>query len=451
MAFLNKAGLQNLTNKLVQGDTIKVVSSKGTTVKEVIDNIKRECESIALSNVIQIKNKVNQFVVGKGINMDISTSIKEGVSQIAFQGVTYQNLITFSQNYTEGDYPFMSFKRHVNLKPNTTYTFITPSFKDYEVSMYIGFNDHIDNKLLGYQNSNIGTFTTKSNLTNVGSKICFYYKGKDKKEFIRACSKTHMILEGDYTQLSTAELPKHFEGIQNSFENNIVNLSMQSKTEDAANYKYKVDIQYPLRSLPNGVCDEIKNGQLIRRCGEIIINEDTVMQLSETNSKYEHVTRIWIKSNNISNLKQYSKSFFSTISQGLSNTNLSMEITNGFDIHFPINTTGGDTIEHVKKWLKNNPIKVIYELENPTVTEIKPISFNVSQKAIIKIDSYIAPITTHSIILNRATQIEQGIDLIASLRNKIDKLEKAYDSNLIATQYRLDNLKLNYKLEREEE
>ena len=67
------------------------------------------------------------------------------------------------------------------------------------------------------------------------------------------------------------------------------------------------------------------------------------------------------------------------------------------------------------------------------------------------INSEIAPISTHKVILNRAGQIEQGIELIANLKSRINELENIYDSNLIATQYRIDNLKLNYELEREED
>ena len=67
------------------------------------------------------------------------------------------------------------------------------------------------------------------------------------------------------------------------------------------------------------------------------------------------------------------------------------------------------------------------------------------------INSEIAPISNHTVVLNRAGQIEQGIQLIADLKSRVNNLESIYDSNLIATQYKLDNLKLNYELEREED
>ena len=110
-----------------------------------------------------------------------------------------------------------------------------------------------------------------------------------------------------------------------------------------------------------------------------------------------------------------------------------------------------DTVEKLKAWFTNNPTKVIYELTKLIITPIEPIEFNISQGAVINISSDISPTSTHKVILNRAGQIEQGIELIANLKNRIDELENIYDSNLIATQYRLNNLKLNYELEREED
>ena len=55
MSFLDKNGLQVLTTKLVQGDAIKVASHRGHTVKNVIDNITRECENVATPNTMNLE------------------------------------------------------------------------------------------------------------------------------------------------------------------------------------------------------------------------------------------------------------------------------------------------------------------------------------------------------------------------------------------------------------
>ena len=92
MGFLTKEGLQNLTNKLVQGDAIKVASHRGKNVKEVIDNIQRECESVALPNTMTLENRVSEFKVGKGRDINVSNDIEESKIELELKGQTYHNL-----------------------------------------------------------------------------------------------------------------------------------------------------------------------------------------------------------------------------------------------------------------------------------------------------------------------------------------------------------------------
>ena len=92
MAFLDKTGLQTLTNKLVQGDAIKVASHRGKNVKEVIDNIQRECENVALPNTMTLENRVNEFKVGQGRDINVSNDIEESKIEIKLKGQTYHNL-----------------------------------------------------------------------------------------------------------------------------------------------------------------------------------------------------------------------------------------------------------------------------------------------------------------------------------------------------------------------
>ena len=66
------------------------------------------------------------------------------------------------------------------------------------------------------------------------------------------------------------------------------------------------------------------------------------------------------------------------------------------------------------------------------------------------IDSEIAPISNHKVVLNRAGQIEQGIIQIAELKKRVDSLETAYNSYLLETQHKLSLLGFEYQLESEE-
>ena len=79
MSFLDKNGLQVLTTKLVQGDAIKVASHRGHTVKNVIDNITRECENISTPNTMKIENRVNEFKIGQGRDVNVVEEDRKSV------------------------------------------------------------------------------------------------------------------------------------------------------------------------------------------------------------------------------------------------------------------------------------------------------------------------------------------------------------------------------------
>lgn len=119
--------------------------------------------------------------------------------------------------------------------------------------------------------------------------------------------------------------------------------------------------------------------------------------------------------------------------------------------YFELILNGTTKEEFLARLNQLGDLEIIYELKTPIITPIEPIEFNISQGATININSDIAPTSTHEVILNRAGQIEQDIELIANLKSRVNDLEYIYDSNLIAIQYRLNNLKLNYELEREED
>lgn len=616
MAFLDKTGLQNLTNKLVQGDAIKVASSKGTTVKEVIDNIQRECESVALPNNMILENRINEFKIGQGKNIDVSRDVEEGLSQIQLQGQTYQNLcgsdascqLTSSlmphfmiENYNDkvvvakinNNNEGWRYLRNKTLKsnmikPNTTYTLFFKYESNFDVKPVVIFTQGD-----GSQQLSDGCVATKIkdnvyrcviktiasfNDKKIGAQVLYFRDVTPNKTGEKiTLYKDMILLEGDYSQISIEEIPQYFEGIKSSFDDKVANITVQGKNffdvskltafkvnnvnifwsgdklllngaingtwtsfatsnslpkgtyslrvynkgvywggkakiwgynsegklianvgngttftiaEDIFNiklviegfqsgtmidaeltiqieravkftpyepyyhYNYKFDIKEPLRRLPNDVCDEIRNNngkwELVRRIGKVVLDGSESWEI--LSDKYFQLPQSFIKSN--------STNVPLICDKAASVPYLTLDNSIGYGINLSyylrlnlkeVDIRNGGTIEQLKQWLKTNPLTFYYKLETPIVTPIDPIKFNVSQGTTININSDITPISTHEVILNRSGQIEQGIELIVNLRSRIDKLEKAYDSNLIATQYRLNNLKLNYKLEREED
>ena len=247
MGFLTKEGLQNLTNKLVQGDAIKVASHRGKNVKEVIDNIQRECENVALPNTMTKENRVSEFKVGKGRDVDVSGDVEEGKVEVELKGKTWQNLYNKYSIYT---LPYEladvnTLKQRVFtfnfplLKPNTKYTYIF-NFSNVVspvtslISIKLDGEDVRPSELFyGYCNLHTGITSkvvgvnSRSSITGGLNQIRIAQSYVEKG--VEGTLESLIILEGDYTQTPVEELPKYFEGIKSSFEDGIVDVEVQGK------------------------------------------------------------------------------------------------------------------------------------------------------------------------------------------------------------------------------
>ena len=584
MGFLTKEGLQNLTNKLVQGDAIKVASYRGKNVKEVIDNIQRECENVALPNTMTIENRVSEFKIGKGRDVDVSGDVEEGKVEVELKGKTYQNLVElekydFTQlgtSITTGDYSTINSTKNglavlvtridtTLLKPNTIYSLkIEELPKKYKGVLIRDYYNETNLTGVILQKSNLITFTTPN---IIGQRIAFYYYDLPVGAIVKT-SNNITILEGDYTQIPSKELPNYFKVIKSSFEDGVVDVEVTGKNlwsyenqltfdvvsipsigleqgvykitssnitgqkhndspyinfvdskgdtisatslekgtviinrdvdkivlysngfdyvnsvgkfvtfgnfqlEKVPNktfnptpyepyYKKKIsfNIEESLRSLPNGVCDEIRNNngqwELIRRVGKVVLDGSDLITLLSSDSLAQNTMRFIYYPNperksGLENLicdRFKVKNIYSLDEEGV----LGSSGSSAGYLRIEKSKLVTLDVAGLKQWLQANPTTIYYELATPIITPIEPISFDIKPLATMTINSHIAPTSIHTVELNRAGQIEQGIELIANLKSRINNLESIYDSNLIATQYRIDNLKLNYELEREED
>lgn len=145
---------------------------------------------------------------------------------------------------------------------------------------------------------------------------------------------------------------------------------------------YQLD--QPLRSLPNGVKDEIVDGKLIRRCGEVILDGTETWSIatngvtSETHKVFTSSVLRGYKLDGASNLLfcdkfiSTSKSFKDMTNEGLeaisNNTSLGL-------IYISIATTKLSSQDSTgfKNWLKENPLKVVYELATPIEIPLKEV------------------------------------------------------------------------------
>lgn len=487
MGFLNKEGLQNLTNKLVKGEAIKVASSRGTNVEEVINNIKRECEAVNTPNKVDVINNSSNFIVGQGSNINVSRDVEIGTTDISLKGKTYQNLCGSSIYVDQANNNYYDIK-HVPEGIKVTYISDTP-----DTSWFYWYNDRIkinmlkpntyytlffkidtrkkDNVFIAIQKGNatgtLAPLTSSVKIQNnlyrvvlktvpsfdgitIDNQVIYFYKynPKVKGEEI-TFHKDMILLEGDHSNLSAEEIPQYFEDIQSSFENGIVDIKVD-------NQKYKFDIKEPLRGLPSGIGDTIENNKIIRRVKKHIIDNTSEIWKWEGESVSGHTVFVIKKIPDIKMSPPEGQGTTDYWCDKLLISKVGHEfecIQFWYNWHIDVLTSKlkDDSIESFKEWLKNNPITVYYELIEPIVEDIESIKFNINPLDTITIDSNISPESTHTVILNRAGQIEEGILQIAELKERIDNLENNYNSLIIENQHRLNLLKLDYNLESEEE
>lgn len=247
------------------------------------------------------------------------------------------------------------------------------------------------------------------------------------------------------------------------------------KTSYEPYYKKKIsfNIGEPLRSLPNGVCDEIRNNkgqwELVRRVHKVVLDGSEIWTRYErwdtTNTiqfyldystglpnallEYSagYCDRFAYKSYHEFNNKQDREGFI--IYGGYKNDT---NILKTFSPQISISKSKLSTLDvnGFKQWLSQNPTTFYYQLETPTITPIEPIKAYIKTGATITINSEIVPTSYHKVTLNRGEQIEQAIVEIAALKAKVDTLETAYNSYLLETQHKLSLLGFEYQLESEE-
>ena len=361
----------------------------------------------------------------------------EGVDILSSTGVTYTqtgNEFEVTSNSNSPMYARIGIKYPANLFAGKTITLsckATKTINNTSPTTQIYYRDENDKAIyIGFWNRQITHTFPKKILTN-------------------------------FVELNLYPNNTNVAGIVNTINvSEIMAEEVSSKTSYEPYYKKKIsfNIEEPLRSLPNGVCDEIRNNngqwELVRRVGKVVLDgsEKGIWLNNIRDGRTQFVLQNTLLTNPSLSIYQNGNAWCDTLPV-IPNDNPIRAIwvyeKNNIVIQLPVEIA--DTVDKLRAWLSQNPTTVYYELQTPIIIPIEPMEFDVKPLATMTINSEIAPISNHKVILNRAGQIEQGIELIANLKSRINELENIYDSNLITTQYRIDNLKLNYELEREED
>ena len=159
-------------------------------------------------------------------------------------------------------------------------------------------------------------------------------------------------------------------------------------------HKQEIHLKEPLRSLPNGVCDEIVGNKVIRRVGKVVLDGSENYHDWNTPSDTD-------KTYNVYSALTYADSVESITSHLTCNTlpcnydyflnklgNSIIIVMNRIHISINKNQLSEATINGVKTWLSQNPTTVYYELANPVEEYLE----NVYEKESIKTYQLDAPL-----------------------------------------------------------
>ena len=173
-------------------------------------------------------------------------------------------------------------------------------------------------------------------------------------------------------------------------------------------HKTEISLKEPLRSLPNGVCDEIVGNKLIRRIGKVTLTGEEGWWSNWTNVSFFE----WFSNLRITNWKPisdniawYSNKLKSTTSysieqQGQFNcfcfgvdwnaTNPKVIVRPSYDI------VEEGNVDQFKEWLKKNNMIILYELAEPIIEELpNSITLQGFDDTTMYIENSITPTVTY--------------------------------------------------------
>lgn len=309
------------------------------------------------------------------------------------------------------------------------------------------------------------TFSCKASADSANNEptIQLYYTkvGADRGNWVSFWNKSNTHTFPENIEENDVVIQIHTNNTPNAgVENTVTIKELQAeicnvKTNYEPYYKNRVsfNIEEPLRSLPDGTCDEIRNNngkwELVRKIGKKIINgtEENIVLNGSSDIHTQFVVHNVIKTAQKTSHANLVCNTKPVLPNNGGNNSVWMYV--GEMLVFQMQN--GMTLETFREWLKQNPATIYYELEVPTITSIEPLELDIKPSATMTITSDIVPTSNHKVILNKAGQIEQGVIQVAELRKRINNLETAYDSYLLETQHKLSILDFEYELESEDE
>lgn len=224
------------------------------------------------------------------------------------------------------------------------------------------------------------------------------FRGKDSSGNIiyqgdlGTISKTSHVFNDIPSEVVTLDLYVHSEGIDYTYDFMLEEGKVVNPYEPYKVYNQNIYLKEPLRSLPNGVCDEIVGNKVIRRVGKVVLNGTESWTDNGNNSGRDYVifyTRLDLK-NSTSILSDRFPCKIGTMNGGETYNALGTNGTYSKLLYLCIKRTelSEASASGVKSWLSSKPTTVYYELD----TSVEEYLENVYEKESIKTYQLDAPL-----------------------------------------------------------
>lgn len=138
-----------------------------------------------------------------------------------------------------------------------------------------------------------------------------------------------------------------------------------------------VELNQPLRALPNGVKDTVENGVVTRRVGEITFNgsETWLKNAGNTNNWLYHIAITHVNAKGLCDSLPHNEiDVINSDGSGINRVGFNFtqyEKVMYLNVGYYMEQAGlTNTVDNLKTWLQSNPITVWYELATPTTEQI---------------------------------------------------------------------------------
>lgn len=246
----------------------------------------------------------------------------------------------------------------------------------------------------------------------------------------------------------------------------VCELSEKTSYEKQQSYSANAALDEPLRSLPNNVCDEIVDGKLTRRVGEVVFD-------GSENWKYHSMVfngqsaRCILDVNNLKATSPVNRSHLicdklvigfdspafldannavNSIFQRNDLSKAALYVTvKVSDCNINSNDSDSQKLTKIKAWLSDNPITVLYELSKPVITDINT-DLNIrtfDDKTHIITEGLVKAELKFKAPANLRAVVNQVADRIAEAEKLVDELLLP---NIVGVDYERTLLEFNYKV-----